>query len=96
MRNRIKECKTALKGGHEGRSAEDDTLHAKRQVENGGTKLASQETEQHGASLETQKTQLPTDKSSASTKLQTAVSLGVKDLPSPLTEEQSQRNEKVN
>lgn len=97
VRNRIKECKTELKGGNEGRSVEDETLNAELRVENGGTKLVSQEIEQDGVSSETQKTQLPADKcSSAGTKLQTAVSLGVNDSPSPLTEEQSQQKEKVN
>lgn len=97
VRNRMKECKTELKGGNEERSAEDETLNAERRVENGGTKLVSQETEQHGVSFETQITQLPADKcSSASTKLQTAVSMGVNGLSSPLTEEQSQQKEKVN
>lgn len=96
VRNRMKNCKTELKGGNEGRSAEDETLNAE-QVENGGRKLVSQETEQHGVSSETQKTQLSADKcSSASTKLQKAVSPGVNDLSSPLTEKQSQQKEKVN
>lgn len=95
-RNRIKECKTELKGGNEERSVEGETLNAERQVENGDTKLVSQEIEQHGVSSETQKTQLPADKcSSASTKSQAVVSLG-NDLPSSLTEEQSQQKEKVN
>lgn len=97
VRNRIKECTTELKGENEGRRAEDGTLNAERQVENGDTKLVSQEIEQHGVSSETEKTQLPADKcSSASTKSQTPVSLGGNDLPSPLTEEQSQQKEKVN
>lgn len=96
VRNRIKECTTELKGENEGRSAEDETLNAERQVENGDTKLVSQEIE-HGVSSETQKSQLPADKcSSASTKSQTAVSVGGNDFPSPLREEQSQQKEKVN
>lgn len=92
MRNRIKEPQTELKGGNQGRGAEDETLNAERRVDDGSTKLVNQEIELHSVSSETQKIQLPADEcSSASTTLQTAVS----DSPSLLTEEQSQQKEKV-
>lgn len=95
VRNRLKDCKTELQGGNEGRSAEDK--NAEKQVENGGPKLVSQETEHHGVLSETAKTQLPADKCSpASTKSLTPLSLGVNNLPSSLTEQQNQQKEKVN
>lgn len=96
--NRIKEGKTELKGGDEGRGTEDGMLKIEGRVENGGTKLVSQEMEQHGVSSETPETRLPADTcSSASLKSQTAVSLGGNNLSSvPQTEELVQQKEKVN
>lgn len=95
-RNRIKECSTELKGGDGGRGEEDGTLKLESGVENGGTKSISQEMEQHGVSTEVQVTALPPDKcSNASTTSKTAVLLGVSNISSPLTEEQTQQKEKV-
>lgn len=97
-RNRIKEVTAELKGGDDVRGAEDELLKIERGVENGGTKLVSQEMEQHQVSSETQERRLTTDNcSSDSIKSQTVVSQSDNDLSSvPLTEEQTQQKEKVN